>query len=89
MTMLPGAPGFLVIEHTLATPLAYLRFAGDPNAFGWYVIERRSPCIVNVRGPFASEAAAREAGRLTGAAWAEAAAARRARLAARSASGQG
>lgn len=89
MTMLPEAPGFLTFEHKPATPLAYLRYTGDPNKFGWYLIERQSRCLVNVSGPYDSAAAAEEAARTLAVARAEAQAAREARRRERSATGPG
>jgi hypothetical protein len=88
MTMLPEAPGCLAFEHTPETPLAYLSYTGDPSRFGWYLIERHSRCLVNVSGPYASEAAAEEAARALILALADAAATRLARLRARSAIGR-
>ncbi len=86
---LPEAPGVLLFEHTQATPLAFLRYTRDPGRFGWYLIERRSRCLVNVSGPYEGRAAAGEAARTLAATWAEAAAARQARLRERSATRQG
>jgi hypothetical protein len=88
MTMLPEAPGFLAFEHTPATPLAYLRYTGDPSQFGWYLIERLSRCLIDVSGPHASEVEAQEEARTRAAARAAAQAARAARRRARTSDGR-
>ncbi|MBF8291063.1 MAG: hypothetical protein HW391_2031 [Chloroflexi bacterium] len=59
MTMMPEPPGFLVYEHARTAPLGYARPGDD---FGWFVMARMSRCVVNVRGPFATEADASAAG---------------------------
>lgn len=89
MTVLPDAPGFEVFEHTPSTPLAFLRWSGDPSRFGWYVIGRPSRCLVDVSGPYETELGAREAGLARAAAREAVQAERAARLEARASADAG
>ena len=76
MTMLPEAPAFLALYYGPDSPMGYAR-PGD--GCGWYLIDRKSHCMIDVRGPFETEAAALETGRVRTAARAEAWAERQAR----------
>lgn len=78
MTMLPEAPAILALYYGPDSPMGY---ACPGDGYGWYLIDRMSRCVINVRGPFETEALALEAGRegvaARAAAWAEGRARRR------------